>query len=242
MFGRNRAFSASEPQSSSASIAPCVSSGQRSNARFAECHISSTAVARSCGRPWPPYSGFLVRPFQPLSQNCLYASLKPAGVVTEPSSFQRAPSRSPDLLIGSSTLVANLPASSRIAATTSDVASSNPGSLPTGLEAGELVQDELHVRQGCVIGAHRWTSSNRKGRRSSVAPAARANALIDAAQRAAPVARRRPRATARRARTPGAAAARAVSRARRSAPAPPRTGRRRGRSRRSGRSAPRGPC
>ena len=111
-----------------------------------------------------------------------------------------------------------------------------------GLDAGELVEDEPHVRQGCVIGAHRWTSSNRKGRRSSVAPAARANALIDAAQRAAPVARRRSRATARRARTAGAAAARAVSRARQSAPEPPRTGRRRGRSRRPGRSAPRGPC
>ena len=34
----------SVPRSSIASIAPCVSSGHRSNARFAACHISSTAV------------------------------------------------------------------------------------------------------------------------------------------------------------------------------------------------------
>ena len=85
-----------EPRSSIASIAPCVSSGHRSNARFDACHISSTAVATSCGRPWPPNSGLLVSPFQPFSQNCRYASLNPAGVFTVPSSRRRAPSRSPD--------------------------------------------------------------------------------------------------------------------------------------------------
>ena len=82
IFGRNIAFSASDPQSSSASIAPCVSSGHSANAMLAPCHISSTAVASSCGRPCPPCSGFLVRPFQPFSAKRRYASLKPAGVLT----------------------------------------------------------------------------------------------------------------------------------------------------------------
>ncbi len=131
IFGRYESLSSSEPRSSIASIAPWVSSGHRSNARFAACHISSTAVARSCGRPCPPNSGFLVSPFQPLSQYWRYASLNPAGVRTVPSSSRRAPSRSPLALSGSSTLVANFDASSRIAAATSGVASSNPGSFAT---------------------------------------------------------------------------------------------------------------
>ena len=89
-----------------------------------------------------------MRPFQPLSQNCLYASLNPAGVLTVPSSRRFAPSRSPAALSGSRTLVANLAASSRIAATVSGAASSNPGQLGDLRETGELVHHEVHFGRG----------------------------------------------------------------------------------------------
>ena len=54
---RKARFSASEPHSSSAWIAPWVSSGQSENDMFAAVSISSTAVATSFGSPWPPRSG-----------------------------------------------------------------------------------------------------------------------------------------------------------------------------------------
>ena len=54
IFGKYIAFCSSVPTSSSASMAPCVSRGHSANARLAPCHISSTAVDTSCGRPCPP--------------------------------------------------------------------------------------------------------------------------------------------------------------------------------------------
>jgi hypothetical protein len=54
---RKAFFSACDPQSSSAWIAPCVSSGQSENDMFDAVSISSTAVATSFGRPCPPHSG-----------------------------------------------------------------------------------------------------------------------------------------------------------------------------------------
>ena len=51
IFGRYACFSASEPLSSIASIAPAVSIGQSSKAMFDAFHISSTAAATRCGMP-----------------------------------------------------------------------------------------------------------------------------------------------------------------------------------------------
>ena len=76
----------------------------------------------------------LVRPFQPFSQYCRYASLNPAGVLTVPSSCSTEPSRSPVALSGSSTLVANLDASSRIALTVSGVSLCIAGSVVVWFE------------------------------------------------------------------------------------------------------------
>jgi hypothetical protein len=89
---------------------------------FEDCHISSTAVLSVMGKPCPPYSGGIGRPIQPAWANCLKASLKPFGSVTLPLS-KCAPSLSPVLFSGSSTLAAKLPASSRIASRTSVVSS-----------------------------------------------------------------------------------------------------------------------
>ena len=69
IFGRKTFFSASEPAVSSASIAPWVSSGQSENDMLAETHISSTGVATSLGRPWPPHSASSGSEFQPPSTN-----------------------------------------------------------------------------------------------------------------------------------------------------------------------------
>src|SRR5436190_1544794 len=131
IFGRYLRLSSSLPLSSIASIAPWVSIGHRSNAMFDACHISSTAAATSCGRPWPPNAGLFDRPFQPCSTNFQYASRNPGGVTTEPSSWRTEPRWSPGRLSGSSTSVANFPASSRIAATVSGSASVYPGSVAT---------------------------------------------------------------------------------------------------------------
>ena len=84
MFGRKVCFRLSVPLSSSASIAPPVSSGHSENDMFAAFHISITGVATSLGSPWPPNSAGNCSAFQPPSTNCLYAAMKPLGVVTLP--------------------------------------------------------------------------------------------------------------------------------------------------------------
>ena len=152
--GRNIAFSASEPQSSSASIAPCVSSGHRSNAMLAPCHISSTAVATSCGRPWPPYSGFLVRPFQPLSAKLpvrvLESGRRPdACRLPATARLRGRRRRSADRARRSRT--SPLPRESRRRCR--GVASSKPGSLPTWSRPASSCQHELHVGERRVIGS-----------------------------------------------------------------------------------------
>src|SRR5688500_1049707 len=130
MLGRNFWRSGSGPTWSIASNAPWVSIGQSLKARLAAPHISSTGVARMSGRPWPPNSvGPRMFP-QPPCPDLSEASLKLGGVVTEPS-FHFAPVRSPVAFSGESTSEANLPASSRIASTTSSVTSSHPSSLLT---------------------------------------------------------------------------------------------------------------
>ena len=51
IFGRKVACCSADPRSSSASIAPPVSSGQSENDRFADFHISITGAATSFGKP-----------------------------------------------------------------------------------------------------------------------------------------------------------------------------------------------
>ena len=66
-LGRYVAFCASEPESSRASMAPCVSMGQRVKETLAPFQISSTSAETSRGAPWPPCSGSEPSPFQPTS-------------------------------------------------------------------------------------------------------------------------------------------------------------------------------
>src|SRR6476619_3564121 len=90
MLGRNFLRTSSGPTWLIASMAPWVSMGQSLNARLAAPHISSMGVASRCGRPCPPYSGGDWMLPQPEFTYCVYASLKPGGVVTTPS-FHFAP-------------------------------------------------------------------------------------------------------------------------------------------------------
>ena len=166
------------PRSSIASIAPCVSSGHRSNARFAECHISSTGGADELRQALPAvFRRFLVRPFQPLSQNCWYASLKPAGVLTVPSSSQLARLRDrPDVEriehVGRE--LRRLFENRRDRVGRRLLEARQRRDL---LEPGELVQHELHFGERGVIGAHARLDLRIDGMRS-VRPRARRNALM----------------------------------------------------------------
>src|SRR6476469_3363856 len=100
MLGTKRCLSSSDAFTSSDAIAPEVSPWYISKLWLAESTYSPIAVPMTCGRPCPPYSSGAVRVGQPASQNCLYASLKPGGVVTEPSSLRLQPTSSPTLFSG----------------------------------------------------------------------------------------------------------------------------------------------
>src|SRR6187401_3038930 len=167
IFGRYARFKASEPFSSIASMAPPVSIGHSSNAMFDAFQISSAAAATRCGIPCPPNVGFFARPFQPSSQNRRYASLKPVGVTTQPSPASRAPSRSPTRFSGSRISVANLSASSRIAETVSEVASSSPGSAVTSASPASSCMTNCMSASGArywLIKVSSQTSTSTRGR------------------------------------------------------------------------------
>ena len=68
-LGRYVAFCASDPESSRASMAPCVSMGQRVKETLAPFQISSTSAETRRGAPWPPCSGLEPSPIQPPSVN-----------------------------------------------------------------------------------------------------------------------------------------------------------------------------
>src|SRR5689334_6505026 len=91
--------------------------------------ISFQANATRCGMPWPPYAGSHDSAGQPASTNCLYASLNPGGVVTEPSSLRLQPCSSPTLFNGASTPSQNFAPSSKICSTVSNDASAKLGKL-----------------------------------------------------------------------------------------------------------------
>src|SRR6185295_14820023 len=107
MVGTYFCLSSSEPLTSNEAIAPEVSPWYISKLWLADRIYSVTAVPTTCGRPWPPYSSGPVRVGQPASTNWSYASLKPGGVVTEPSSARLQPTSSPTLLSGASTSAEN---------------------------------------------------------------------------------------------------------------------------------------
>ena len=116
---RKRCFCSSLPRRNTASIAPWVSSGAIENAMFDAFHISITAVSTSLGSPWPPKAGSKRRPFQPDSTNLAYASTKPLGVVTRPSSWRFRPCWSPTLFSGPQTSPEKVAAPSSTASTSS---------------------------------------------------------------------------------------------------------------------------
>ena len=86
IFGTNIFFCSGLPCTISAAVAPMVRPPYIENAMFAEHWNSLTAWLSVTGRPCPPYSAGADKPSQPPSATCLYASLKPFGVVTLPSS------------------------------------------------------------------------------------------------------------------------------------------------------------
>ena len=53
--GRNCRRSSSLACNSRACSAPWLKRGQSDQARLADCHISWTGIATSCGKSWPPY-------------------------------------------------------------------------------------------------------------------------------------------------------------------------------------------
>ncbi len=122
-LGRTSACCRGVPCRLSASTAPCVNIGHRPNAGFAAWTISATASSKALDRPWPPCRTSADSEVQPCCENWRYASEKPDGAITRPSTC-RAPSMSPDLLSGDKTSVAKAPAASRIA---SIVSSSRSG-------------------------------------------------------------------------------------------------------------------
>src|ERR1700742_3123925 len=89
--------------------------------------ISSQASATTAGRPWPPNSVAVLSAGQPASTNRAKASLKPGGVVTEPSGFQTAPCLSPTLFSGASTSAQNFDDSSSTCSMRSIGVSAKPG-------------------------------------------------------------------------------------------------------------------
>src|SRR5918995_1648506 len=94
MFGRYLAFCSSVPLTSSAAIAPWVRPLYISKLWLAEQRNSEIAVETTCGMPCPPYSSGADKVVQPLATNWSQASLKPGGVVTDPSSLRLQPSSS----------------------------------------------------------------------------------------------------------------------------------------------------
>src|SRR3990170_3647885 len=115
MLGRYLSFCSSEPLTTIAAIAPCVSPLYISKLWLAEQRYSEIAVDTTCGKPWPPYSCGAERVVQPLATNWFQASLKPGGVETEPSSWRMQPASSPTRFNGWRTSSQKRPPSDRIA-------------------------------------------------------------------------------------------------------------------------------
>ena len=69
MLGTYLAFCSSEPLTSNAAIAPCVSPGYMANAMLEEIMNSWNAVETTCGMPCPPNSSGAESVPQPLSTN-----------------------------------------------------------------------------------------------------------------------------------------------------------------------------
>src|SRR4030088_3655182 len=86
ILGTNIDFCSVLPSTISAPVAPMVRPPYIENAIFAEIWNSLTAWLSATGSPCPPYSAGAESPSQPPSATCLYASLKPFGGVTLPSS------------------------------------------------------------------------------------------------------------------------------------------------------------
>ena len=68
IFSAKVAFSSSDPASKIASIAPCVSIGNKPKPMFAECSISSVNVTTERGMPMPPKSAGIGKPVPPISR------------------------------------------------------------------------------------------------------------------------------------------------------------------------------
>src|SRR5688500_7552558 len=129
MFGTYFCLSSSEPLTSSDATAPCVRPLYISKLWLAEPRYSAIAVATTDGSPCPPYSCGACNVVQPPATNWSQASLKPGGVVTEPSSLRLQPCSSPTRFKGASTSSQKRAPSVRIASTRSGVASAKPGRL-----------------------------------------------------------------------------------------------------------------
>ena len=129
IFGTNIFFCSGLPCTISAAVAPMVRPPYIENAMLAALWNSVTTWLSVTGSPCPPYSAGADSPSQPPSATCLKASLKPFGVVTEPSSCRLQPSRSPTRLSGCSTSSESFAASPKIASRTSAEASVKPGRL-----------------------------------------------------------------------------------------------------------------
>ena len=125
-FDKYKRRCSSVPCRVNANTALRVSMGPKKNAMLAPFQISDTGCARTCGNPCPPNAGSPCSAGHPASINCLYASFVPGGVVTAPS-FHLQPILSPTAFNGLITFVANLPASSSTASTSSAVTSPLPG-------------------------------------------------------------------------------------------------------------------
>mmetsp|Transcript_51535 Transcript_51535/g.102199 ORF Transcript_51535/g.102199 Transcript_51535/m.102199 type:complete len:313 (-) Transcript_51535:244-1182(-) len=92
--GRYLALSSSEPCMRSVLMAPLLRPGNMPKVQLAAAIISLWMSARDMGRFCPPNSSGKLSPCHWASVNCLYASLKPGGVVVVYSSTQEHPMRS----------------------------------------------------------------------------------------------------------------------------------------------------